>query len=224
MRSLRLINSSSPRPRTHVWKMPYSSAPLPWTGYCESGKPRRLINWSCAGFPKTPRVHAFSLRLAKIQLELNKFASAEKTFDSLFQGHPGEKKRTDLRLAQAASLFAQKKYLKAGAAFEAVLGMRLSNSQRISAERGLASSWWRAGEFAKAAPAYQRLIRNPAKGWRLPLVFLAKRGKKQGFCVERGRKYLVFVLDVIGKGAPFPSSSRFQMADCLFNAGLKKRR
>ena len=172
-------------------------------------------------FPKNPRVHAFSLRLAKIQLELNKFASAEKTFDSLFQGHPGERKRTDLRLAQAASLFAQKKYLKAGAAFEAVLGMRLSNSQRISAERGLASSWWRAGEYAKAAPAYQRLIRNPAKDGAYLLYFL-QSVEKAGLCVERGGKYLVFALDVIGKGAPLPPSSRFQMADCLLNAGLKK--
>ena len=172
-------------------------------------------------FPRNPRVHAFSLRLAKIQLDLKKFASAEKTFDSLFRGRHGEKKRVDLRLGQAASLFAQKKYLKAGAAFEAVLGMKLSKSQRMTAERGLASSWWRAGEYAKAAPVYQRLIRNPAKEGAYLLYFL-QSVQRAGSCSEGGRKYLVFALDVIGKGAPLPPSSRLQMADCLFSAGLKK--
>ena len=172
-------------------------------------------------FPNNPRVHAFSLRLAKLQLDLKKFASAEKTFDSLFQGSPGEKKRADLRLGQAASLFAQKKYPEAGAAFEAVLDMKLSKSQRMASERGLASSWWRAGEYAKAAPAYQRLIREPARDGAYLLFFL-QSVEKAGLCAEGGGKYLAFALDVIGKGAPLPSSSRFRMADCLLGAGLKK--
>jgi len=171
-------------------------------------------------FPRNPRTHAFRLRLAKIQLELKKFGSAEKTLDSLFQGRPGEKKRVDLRLGQAASLFAQKKYPEAGAAFEAVLGMELSKSQRMAAERGLASSWWLAGEYAKAAPAYQRLIREPAKDGAY-LLFFFQSVEKAGLCAEGGRKYLVFVLDAIGKGAPLPSSSRFRLADCLLGAGLK---
>ena len=172
-------------------------------------------------FPRNPRAHAFRLRLAKIQLELKKFGSAEKTFDSLFQGRPGEKKRADLRLGQAASLFAQKKYKKAGAVFEAVLKMELSEPQRKTAERGLASSWWRAGEYAKAAPAYQRLIREPAKDDAYLLFFL-QSVDKAGLCAEGGRKYLVFALGALGKGAPLPSSSRFRMADCLLRAGLEK--
>ncbi len=172
-------------------------------------------------FPRNPRAHAFRLRLAKIQLELKKFGSAEKTFDSLFQGNSGEKNRADLRLGQAASFFAQKKYKKAGAAFEAVLGMKLSEPQRAAAERGLASSWWRAGEYAKAAPAYQRLIRNPPKDGAYLLFFL-QSVEKAGLCAEGGRKYLVSALDALGKGAPIPSASRFRMADCLLGAGLKK--
>ena len=172
-------------------------------------------------FPRNPRAHAFRLRLAKLQLELKKFGSAEKTFDSLFQGRPGERKRADLRLGQAASLFAQKKYKKAGAAFEAALKMELSQPQRRTAERGLASSWWRAGEYAKAAPAYQRLIRDPAKDGAY-LLFFWQSVEKAGLCAEGGRKYLVFALDAIGKGAPLPSSSRFRLADCLLRAGLKK--
>ncbi len=172
-------------------------------------------------FPRNPRAHAFRLRLAKLQLELKKFGSAEKTFDSLFQGRPGEKKRADLRLGQAASLFAQKKYPEAGAAFEAALKMELSGPQRRTAERGLASSWWRAGEYAKAAPAYQRLIRDPAKDGAY-LLFFWQSVEKAGLCAEGGRKYLVFALDALGKGAPLPSSSRFRLADCLLRAGLKK--
>ncbi len=172
-------------------------------------------------FPRNPRAHAFRLRLAKLQLELKKFGSAEKTFDSLFQGRPGEKKRADLRLGQAASLFAQKKYPEAGAAFEAALKMELSGPQRRAAERGLASSWWRAGEYAKAAPAYQRLIRDPAKDGAY-LLFFWQSVEKAGLCAEGSRKYLVFALDALGKGAPLPSSSRFRLADCLLRAGLKK--
>lgn len=172
-------------------------------------------------FPRNPRTHAFRLRLAKIQLQLKKFGSAEKTLDSLFQGRPGEKNRADLRLGQAASLFAQKKYKKAGAAFEDVLKMELSEPQRRTVERGLATSWWRAGEYAKAAPAYQRLIREPEKDGAYLLFFL-QSVEKAGLCAEGGGKYLAFALDVIGKGAPLPSASRFRMADCLLGAGLKK--
>ena len=172
-------------------------------------------------FPRNPRAHAFKLRLAKIQLGLKKFGSAEKTIDSLFQGRPGEKKRADLRLGQAASLFAQKKYPEAGAAFEALLKLELSEPQRRTAERGLASSWWLAGEYARAAPAYQRLIREPARDGAY-LRFFLQSVEKAGLCGEGGGKYLVFALDALSKGAPLPSAHRFRMADCLLGAGLKK--
>lgn len=85
----------------------------------------------------------------------------------------------------------------------------------------MASSWWRVGEYAKAVPVYQRLIRNPAKDGAYLLYFL-QSVQRAGSCNERGRKYLVFALDVITKGAPLPFSSRLQMANCLFDAGLKK--
>ena len=172
-------------------------------------------------FPRNPRAHAFRRRLAKIQLQLKKFGSAEKTFDSLLQGNPGEKSRVDLRLGQATSLFAQKKYPAASAAFEAILDMKLSKPQRQTAERGLASSRWLAGEYSKAVPAYQRLIRNPARDG-AHLVFFLESLEMAGLCTGEGRTYLVFALDVIGKGAPLPSASRFRMAECLLGAGLKK--
>ncbi len=172
-------------------------------------------------FPRNPRAQAFRLRLAKIQLELKKFGSAEKTFDSLFQKNSGEKNRADLRLGQAVSLFAQKKYLEAGAAFEGVLKMELSKSQRMAAERSLASSWWRAGENEKAAQAYRQLIRDPLKDGDYFRFFL-QSVEKAGLCVERGKKYLAFALDIVGKGAPLPAAYRFRMADCLLGAGLRK--
>ncbi len=172
-------------------------------------------------FPQNPRSHAFAVRLAKIQLRLKKFAESEKTLDSLFRQHPEDAKRAGLKLGQATSFFAQQKYAKASEAFEAALGMDLAKSQRMMAERGLAFSWWHAGKYARAAKAYQRLIREPAKDGSYLLYFL-QSVKKAGACREGGKEYLIFALDVIGKGALLPASARFQMADCLFDAGLRK--
>ncbi len=172
-------------------------------------------------FPRNPRARAFRLRLAEIRLQLKKFAAAEKTLDALFRAHPEEKKRPALQLGRAASLFAQKKYLEAGAAFEEVLRMKISASERTTAEEGVASSWWRAGRYAKAAHAYRRLIRDPVgDGAHLPYFLQSVR--KAGNCAKSGEEHLLFALRVLGKGAKIPLSVRFEMAECLFDAGLEK--
>lgn len=172
-------------------------------------------------FPKNPRARAFAARLAELQLRLEKFAAAERTLASLFQRYPQAGRRADLRLARAASLFGRKKYPEAGAAFEAVLKMKISESQRAAAERGLASSWRRAGEHAKAALAYRRLVRRRAKGGAyLPLFLLSV--KKAGECRKSGAKHLAFALGVVREGAALSPSDRLRMADCLLDAGMKK--